>query len=82
VQRCAVGTTVVCGHTEEELLLVIALFGSFDEDIPIPVVLEDATVDDVVFTLRLAALGIGLNKVFVWELFLRVLVEILHVRVL
>ena len=55
--------------------------GVFDEDVEVAVVVEHAGVQQFVFGLVLAAAAVGLHQVVVRVGRLRVLVQILHVRV-
>ena len=75
-------TTVVCRHPEQKLIWVICFLGRLDEDIPVLIVLEDASVNQVVFPLFPRALCVLLDDVLVGELFLGIFVKELHVRVL
>ena len=55
--------------------------GVLDEDVEVAILMEDAGVEQLVFELVPAAAATGLNKIAVRVLRLRVLVEVLHVRV-
>ena len=82
VQRRTLRSTVVRSDSETQLLFVVCLLSSLNEDIPVPVVVEDASVHHVVFAVELATPSILFDEVFVGEFALRVFVEEFHVRVL
>src|SRR3954466_5739076 len=57
------------------------LLGIFDEDIEIPILVEDSCVEEFVFHLMAAPPAVGLQEIAIWEGRLRILIEILHVGV-
>ena len=82
MQRRWFWSPVVSRDSEAQLLGIVCLLCSFNEDIPIPIVIEDAGVDEVVLLVQSRSFSIRLDEVFVWEFPLREFVEELHVRVL
>jgi hypothetical protein len=66
-------------NTDEDVFW--ALLGVFHEHVKIPVVVEDAWIKQLVLELFPRASPVRFDQVPVWILPLRVLVEILHVRV-
>src|SRR6516162_268860 len=56
------------------------ILGVFDEDVEVAVVVEDAGVEQLVLELIPAAAAVGVNQIGVRELPLRILIEVLHVR--
>ena len=70
---------VVDRHLDQDVLR--PLLGVLEEDVEVPVVLEDPRVEELVLELLLRAPPVRLDEVPVGELALRVLVEVLHVRV-
>ena len=70
---------VVDGDPDQDV--VRAAFGVLEKDVEVPVVVEDARVDQLVLELRSRPPLVGFHQVPVRELPLRVLVEVLHVRV-
>lgn len=74
-----VGAPVVRGDLDQHVLG--AVFGVFDEDVEVAVLVEDAGVEQLVLEFAAAAGPVGVDEVGVGELALRVLVQVLHVRV-
>ena len=70
---------VVDGHADQDV--VRSRLGVLQEDVEIPVVVEDPRVDELVFELLPRPPPVRVEEVTVGELALRVLVEVLHVRV-
>ena len=81
VQFGGFGAAVVAGHSEQQLLGIIALFCGLNVAVPVTALVEDSGIDEVVLALCPRALGILFNDLLVGELLLRQLVEVLHVRV-
>ena len=72
-------TAVVDRHADQDVLR--SGLGVLDEDVEVPVVVEDPGVEQLVLELLARPPPIRLEEVPVRELALRVLVEVLHVRV-
>ncbi len=70
---------VVDGDPDQDV--VRTFFGVLEEDVEVPVVVEDAGVDQLVLELLPRPALVRFHQVPVRELPLRVLVEVLHVRV-
>src|SRR5579862_1968835 len=51
----------------------------FDLDIPVPVLIEDSRIEELVFGIELSAPPVLFDELSVWECSLRVLVEHPHV---
>ena len=79
VQPRRFGAPVVHGHTDEDLLRLVLRV--LDEHVEVPVVVEDPGVDELVLELLPRAPAVRVQQVTVRVLALRVLVEVLHVRV-
>ncbi len=79
VQRRRVGTAV--GHGDAHQQVLGRGLGVFDEDVEVAPVVEHAGVQQFVLGLVPAAAAIGLHQVVVGVGRLRVLVQVLHVRV-
>lgn len=60
-------------------LLLIILLCHLDEAVEVPVILEHSGINQLVLSLCFTAFCIFGHQVFVWELSLWVLVEVLHV---
>ena len=75
-------SAVVGSDSKAHLLFLFSFFCSLNEDVPISIVVKDASIDQVVLAFEFGTFGVGVNEVFVWELPLRVLVQTLHVRML
>ena len=73
------GSSVLRRDADEDVFG--AAFGVFHEDVEVPVLVEDAGVEQLVLHLLAGAAAIRLDQVAVRVGRLRVLVEILHVRV-
>ena len=58
-----------------------ALLGVLDENIEVPVVVEDARIQQFVLELLARPPPVGLHQVAIRKLPLRILVQVLHVRV-
>ncbi len=79
MQFCRVRSPVDCRDPHEDVFRTV--FGVLDEDVEVSVVIENAGIEQFVFKLvpgtaavRLRQVGVGIGR-------LRILVEILHVRV-
>ena len=68
------------GHRDLHQDVLGADLGVLDEDVEVPVALEDPGVEELVLHLLPAPPAVGLHQVVVGEGGLRVLVEVLHVR--
>src|SRR5690242_19238 len=82
VERCGLWAAVVCSNSEQQFVWVVCLLRGLDEAVKVAVIVEDAGIDNVVLLLKPVALRVFFDKVLVWKLALRQLVEKLHVRVL
>lgn len=82
MKRRRVGASVPRGNSKQDLIGVVGFFGGFDEDVPVPILVKHTSVDNLVLLVFLSSAGVLVDQVFVGELFLRVLVEKLHVRML
>jgi hypothetical protein len=69
---------VVDRHLDQDV--VRPLLGVLEEDVEVPVVVEDPRVNELVLELLPCPPPVGLEEVPVGELVLRVLVEVLHVE--
>ena len=58
-----------------------SILGVFDKDVEIAILIENTGIEQFVFHLLAVAPGVGLDQIFVWIGGLRVLVQVLHVRV-
>lgn len=71
-------TTIPCSDTEQNFLWIVTLLCGFDVDIPVPVIIEDTGIDNLVFPVLLTPSSIFSDEILVWKLSLRVLVEVFH----
>ena len=55
--------------------------GVLDEDVEVTILIEHAGIDQLVLEFVAAAFAVGLDEIAVWKRRLRVLVQVLHVRV-
>lgn len=76
------GASVPRGDSKQELIRVIVLLCSFDEDIPITVIFEDTGIKNLVLLVLFGPLCVFINQVLIRKFPLRVFVEVFHVRVL
>ncbi len=72
-------TAVVDRHANQDV--VRSRLGVFEEDVEVPVILEDPRVEQLVLELFPRPPPVRLEEIPVGELALRILVEVLHVRV-
>lgn len=79
VQRSSFRSTVVCRDPEEQLVRIVRLFCSFNEDVKIAIILERIRVNDVELSLVLASGGVLVDQLFVRESSLGKFVEVFHV---
>jgi hypothetical protein len=79
VQDRRLGTTVPGCHPYQEILR--RLLCVFDEHVEVAILVEDPGIDELVLLLVTATSGVSANEIVVGEGRLRILVQILHVRV-
>jgi hypothetical protein len=79
MQGGAIGTAVVCGHHHQDV--VRRRLGVLDDDVEVPVIVEDASVQQLVFHVELAAPAVRGDEIPVGKRPLRILVLTLHIRV-
>src|SRR6516164_408177 len=79
VQPCGVSTTVVDGESNDDVFG--RCLGVLDEHIEVAIVVEHTGVDELIFAIPPGPLLIGDDEILIGVGTLRVLVEVLHVRV-
>ena len=79
MKRRRVGSAVARADADQDV--IGPGLGVFDEDVEVPVVVENAGVEQLVLGFVLAAAAIGRDEVVVRIRRLRILVQVLHVRV-
>ena len=79
MQFCRLRPAVGGGDLHQDIFR--AVFGIFHEDVEVPVVLEDAGVEEFVLHVVFGTTPVGLYQIRVRKCRLRVLVQVLHVRV-
>ncbi len=79
MQFCRVRSTVDCRDPHEDVFRTV--FGIFHKDVEIPVVIEDAGVDQFILHVVLRTTAVRLHQIGVGIGRLRVFVEVLHVGV-
>ena len=79
VNRCRLGSAVA--HADPDQNVIGRRFGVLDEHVEVSVVVENARVEQLVLGFVLAAAAVGRDEVAVRIRGLRILVQVLHVRV-
>jgi hypothetical protein len=82
VKWCCLGATIVCRNSKKEFVRIFRLLARFDEDVKVVVVIEAASINELIFAVKLSTPSILLDQIFIRESAVRILVEIFHVGVL